>query len=86
MIFQRWAVLRGDKGVNGERKGDKNEQTDDANLEVITGATQKGFLFLRRCLFWWHPLFDGGERGKREGKASGGVREASEQSQRSIAV
>jgi hypothetical protein len=65
-------------------KSDTKERTDDANLEVITGATQKDFLFLRRCLFWRHPLFDGGKRRKGEGKASGGGRRASEQSQRSI--
>jgi hypothetical protein len=67
-------------------KSDKKERTDDTNLEVITRATQKNFLLLRRSLFWRHPLFDWGKRRKREGKASGGGRGASEQSQRSIAV
>jgi hypothetical protein len=64
----------------------RRERTDDTNLEVIAGTTQKDFLFLRRCLFWRHPLFDGGKRRKREGKASGGGRQASEQSQRSMAA
>ena len=65
-------------------KSEKKERTDDTNLEIITRATQKDFLFLRRCLFWRHPLFDGGKRRKGEGKASRGGRQASEQSRRSI--
>jgi len=51
-------------------KSDKKERTDDANLEVIARATKKGFLLLRRWLFGRHPLFDGGKRSKREGKAT----------------
>jgi len=61
-------------------KSYKKERTDDANLEVITGATKKGFLLWRGCLFWRHPLFNWSKGSKREGKGSGGGRPTSEQS------
>lgn len=67
-------------------KSAKKEHTDDTNLEVITRATQKDLLFLRRCLFWRHPLFDGCKRRKREGKGSGGGTQGREQRQPSIVV
>ena len=62
-------------------KSYKKERTDDTNLEVITGATKENLFLLRRCLFWRHPLFDGGARRKGERKGSSGGGEASEQTQ-----
>lgn len=59
-------------------KSYKKERTDDTDLEVIARATKENFLLLRRCLFWRHPLFDGGEGCKRKRKCSRG-RETSEE-------
>ena len=81
MISQRWGDLLDDKGVNGRVKGHKKERTNDPDFEVITGAAKERFLLLRRCLFWRHPLFDGGERCKRKRKLTKGGGKAGEQSQ-----
>jgi len=48
------------------------KRTDDTDFEVIAGTTEENFLLLRRCLFWRHPLFTGGEGYKRERKGSTG--------------
>jgi hypothetical protein len=50
----------------------QKEHTNDTDLEVIARATKENFLLLSRCLFWWHPLFDGGEGCKRKRKGSRG--------------
>lgn len=46
------------------------KRTNDADLEVIAGATKEDLFLLWGCLFGWHPFFNGSKCCRRERECS----------------